>query len=270
MGGTRVAWWEEARWLPGGRAVVDLARAELPQKDDLCGAFTVLVALRAHGVEVPDQDTVAEAAGTVRLAGGRASRPPGEPERLDFRLPPPSTTDPARAGTSAAGLARAVRRLSADRLRAVPARGDWTATALRRLLTGVERLPVVALVANVATGELAAPDTPWRAVADYLATGMPPLWLSRWRVGHFVLVAGRLDGPEGSAAVVVDGYPSLGERGVYLQPLPHLAAALRREGRAPGGVLLVVRAADAAAARDVVLAAGLTPRLWDNGSPAPD
>ncbi|PXY28143.1 DUF6885 family protein [Prauserella muralis] len=260
---------DEVRLLPGAAEVLAAARAELPQKDNLCGAFTGLVALRAHGVAVPGQDEVALAAGTVLPTAAVPSLPPGEAGRSDYRAPLPVTGDPARAGTSAIGVARAVERLAGASLAVVPACGEWTEQAVLRLLAGAYRLSRVAVIGNVDTGAFAAHDTPTRALRDYLDTGIPPLWMSRWRVGHFVLVVGVLSGSEGTLVSIADTYPSLGRRGVHLQPAGHVAAALRREGMAPGGLLLVVPAAEAPAARDVVERAGLHPRLWDNGSPAP-
>ncbi|WP_199431751.1 DUF6885 family protein [Qaidamihabitans albus] len=257
------------RWLPGGRDLVRHARAELPQKNELCGAFAVMVSLRAHGIGVADQDEAALVAGTVLLGDGPAGIPPGERGRADFRVALPVTRRPELAGTSAAGVARAVAKLSGGELAAVPACGDWTVPALRTLLGELGGLSRVAVIANVDTAAFAAQDTPPRALRDYLEAGLPPLWTSRWRVGHFVLLAGTLPGRLGTLVSVVDTYPSLGERGVHLQPIEFAVAALRREDLAPGGLLLVVPVAEAPAARAAVTAAGLRSELWDNGSPAP-
>lgn len=262
---------QEVRWLPGGARIVAQARAELPQKNELCAAFTAAVCLRAHGVRVIDQDEVACAAGSVLLDGASACLPPGEAGRTDYRIALPRTSDPAGAGTSAAGVAHAVERLSGGALAAVPACGEWTVSALVRLLDGARQHSRVGVMANVDTASFAAHDTPQQALRDYLATGFPPLWTSRWPVGHFVLLAGSLPGPGGAIVSVVDTYASLGDRGVHLQPISNVVAALRREDTPEeGGVLLVVPAAEAELARRRVVAAGLRVRLWDNGSPAPE
>lgn len=260
---------EEVQPLPGTSEILAHARAELPQKDELCGAFTGLISLRAHGFPVSDQDEVARAAGSVLLAAGPSSRPPGEPGRVDFRLSLPSTRDPASAGTSAAGVARAVETLSDGALAVVPACGQWSTAVVLQVLGGLRTLTRVAVIANVDTGAFAAPDTPGRALRDYLDSGLAPLWMNLWRVGHFVVLSGILPGRCGTLVSVVDTYPSLGQRGVHLQPVEYVAAALRRDGMAPGGLLVVVPAGDAAAAESVVTGAGLHATLWDNGSPAP-
>src|SRR5262249_3128835 len=56
--------------LPGARALLAIHSRELPQRDDLCGAFCASLALRAAGVEDHaaeplDQDAVALAAGSI-------------------------------------------------------------------------------------------------------------------------------------------------------------------------------------------------------------
>lgn len=241
----------------------------MPQKDQLCGALAGLVALRAGGIAVADQDEVAFAAGTVLFDGDEQSRPAGEPSRQDFRLTLSRTSDPAQAGTSAVGLAHGIAKLGHGRLVAVPARGQWSGVRLGRLLDGVAALERVAVLANVTTAEFGAQDTPQRALSDYIATGVPPLWSSQWRVGHFVSLIGVLRGEVGTLVAIVDTYPSLGERGLHLQPVERVAAALNREGMSPGGVLLVVDEEDSSAARAAVVAAGLADQLWDNGSPSP-
>lgn len=166
-------------------------------------------------------------------------------------------------------MARAVDVLSEGALTVVPASGEWTAAAVLRVLGGVRALTRVTVIANVDTAAFAAPDTPDRALRDYLDAGLAPLWMSRWRIGHFVVLSGILPGRRGTLVSVVDTYPGLGERGVHLQPTEYVAAALRRDGMAPGGLLVVVPAGEAAAARAVVTDAGLRVGLWDNGSPAP-
>ncbi|RZQ63267.1 hypothetical protein EWH70_15460 [Amycolatopsis suaedae] len=259
-----------ATWLPGAAGLIAAARAELPQKNGLCGPFTALAALRAAGFAVADQDEVALAAGSVDHEGGPPSWPEGERGRADFRVRLPASADPDASGTSAAGVALAVERLSGGALAAVPASGDWTPDAVQRLLTGLGRLDGVAVIANVATAEFGAHDTPERALWDYLDGGLPPLWSSRWRVGHFVLLTGLVTGSGGAVVSVMDTYPSLGDNGLHWQTVERVAAALNRDGMTPGGVLAVVADGDAAAARRAVTVAGLRQRLWDNGSPAPE
>jgi|SRR5437764_7886587 len=242
------------RWLPGGARLAAEAQAELPQKDGFAGPFTALAALRAAGFTVRDQDAVAHAAGTVR---GPASRPPGARGRTDFRLP--FADDPAGGGTSAAGLATAIATLSGEALRAVPVAGEWSTETLFDLLAGLWDLPRVAVIARVDRSEFGADDTPERALLDYLDTGVPPLWTSRWRPSqHYVLVAGIRIGAEGTLLSIVDTYPSLGDNGMHDQPLEWITASVRGLG-----LLLVVDTEHTPLVREVVRTAGLEPRPWD-------
>ncbi len=245
------------RWLPGGARLAAVAQAELPQKDGLAAAFTGLAALRAAGVAVPDQETVALAAGTVR---GPAVHPPGSTGRTDFRLALPVVDDPAAAGTRASGLATAISSLSQGDLRAVPVTGEWSAETLFDLLVALWDLPRVAVIARIDSAELGAHDTPERALLDYLDTGIPPLWTSRWRPpgGRFVLVAGVRIGAEGTLLSVVDTYPSLGDNGIHDQPVEWMTVALGGLG-----VLIVVDADQVPVVREAVVTTGLSPSFWD-------
>ena len=245
------------RWLPGGARLAAVAQAELPQKDGLAAAFCGLAALRAAGLDVLDQDAVAVAAGTVR---GPVVRPRGEAGRPDFRLPVPLVDDPAAAGTRVSGLATAIGALSGGALAAVPVTGEWTTETLFDLLAGLWDVPRVAVIARIDAAELGAHDTPERALLDYLDTGVPPLWTSRWRPpgGHFVLVAGIRIGAEGTLLSVVDTYRSFGDNGIHDQPVEWMTAAL-----AGLGVLVVVDADQEAATREAARVAGLNPSYWD-------
>ncbi|GHF17998.1 hypothetical protein GCM10017786_59670 [Amycolatopsis deserti] len=206
---------DEVRWFPGAARLVDLARPEMPQQKSESAAFVTLVSLRAHGIPVTSQD------------------------------------DTASAGSSPASTAAAIAELSGGELTAVVAEGAWTAAALRAILAGVPELDVT-LVAFVDTADLGAPDTPDRALRDYLDGGLPPFWSSRWRTRNPVFLAGTVSGPGGTLVAIVDGYRSAGRDGVHLQMLDRVVAALR-------GLLLVVPAADAPAALALVARARLTP-----------
>ncbi|HVV10069.1 DUF6885 family protein [Amycolatopsis sp.] len=246
------------RWFPGAREQIAVARAEMPQKNDLCGGFVTLVALRANGIPVLDQDEAAAAAGVRLYPDGTPTWPPGEKGRDDYRISLPQAENPDDAGASAAGVAEAVQELSRGRLRVVPASGRWSPDALRALLDGVAGLPRVTVLANVDTAELGAHDTPERALLDYLEGGLPPLWTSRWKVGHFVLLAGTVTGVGGTLVSIVDTYPSLGERGLHFQMLERLALALDG-GR---GLLFVVGPEHEQQAVELVRNCGLRPVLW--------
>jgi hypothetical protein len=263
----------EITLLPGARELLAAHTRELPQRDDLCGAFCGSLALHAAGIEefgdeAVDQDAVALAAGTVVSAVRDAGNLPlDEVGRRDYRLSPPLIDDAAVSGTTAGGLARSIEHLSGGALAALPYQGPWTPDALAgvfELAAGLER--PVTFVANLATGHL------WGAGADvgqllaYLLDGEQAGPPSDWEVGHFVCLLGRVRGPRGSLYAVADTYPSLGSRGVHLQPEERLAVALQRPGMAPGGLIVVASAQDVAAMRSHAGAIGLNEGAWDNGT----
>jgi len=261
--------------LPGAAALLARHARELPQRDDLCGAFCGALALRAAGIEQHlgeplDQDAVAIAAGSI-VAPTRdpGTLPAGETGRRDYRLSIPAIEDSALSGTTANGLLDAITELSGGSLACIPCSGPWNTRTLDGLfdLVAARERPVT-LLANLATHHL------WGAAANvaqllaYLLRGElegPP---PDWDVGHFACVVGRIRGPAGNLFALADTYPSLGNRGVHLQPRERLAAAIAREDMPAGGVIVVTAAEDADALRAGAGELGLREGLWDNGTPA--
>jgi hypothetical protein len=214
---------------------------------------------------VPDQDTVALAAGAVvapRQAGDVA---PGESGRDDFVLDLPRVEDSALAGTAPAGLVRAVAELTDGACVAVPVRGPWSAettAAVLAIATDHGAVPV----ANIGTGALWGSHPTTAELTAFLATGVDDGPPAEWDVGHFVGLLGTVTGAAGTLVVVGDTYRSLGANAVYLQPLARVAAALAGPRR-QRGVLLVAPAAAEASIAAALDAAGLERGTWDNGSP---
>jgi hypothetical protein len=263
----------EMTLLPGARELLALHARELPQRDDLCGAFCTSLALRAAGVserdgEPLDQDAVALAAGTViSRSGDHDSLPHGEQGRRDYRLSLPIVDDGARSGTPAGGLPDAVAQLSGGQQAAIPYRGPWSAAALGGLFELAASLEhPAALVANIATHHLWGSHAALADLIGYLLEGERPGPPPDWDVGHFVCVVGRVRGPGGSLYALADTYPSLGAGGVHMQPQERLVAALERRDMPEGGMLAVVHSDDAALMRSGADALGLVEGLWDNGT----
>lgn len=265
--------------LPGARKLLSIHAREVPQRDDLCGAFCGALALGAGGIatapgggEAIDQDAVARAAGSVV---GRhtdpATLPFGETGRRDYRLALPFIEDSSVSGTTPAGLAGALRDLSGGRLAAVPFSEPWTAETLDGLfdLAAVLERPVT-LLANLATRHLWGSHPRADQLLAHLLDGDPSGPPSDWDVGHFACVVGRVRGPRGSLYGVADTYPSLGLGGVHLQPRERLAAAIERREEPAGGMLVVVHVEDAPAVRSGASALGLVEGIWDNGTVTSD
>ncbi len=265
----------ESVLLPGARALLERHARELPQRDDLCGAFCGALALNAAGLEQTaageplDQDAVALAAGSiVSLARdrGHAARgrdraqglPPRDPHdrgprdlRHDRRRRRAGDRRALRGrgrgarlrgtvdGGAPARVLRRRRRAASARSRSSPTSPPITCGA------GARRRPQ--LLGYLYDGELDGP---------------PP----DWDVGHFACIVARTEGPGGRLYAVADTYPALGDHGVHLQPEERLAAAIARPDKPAGGVIAAVASEDAAALREAAAALGLEERLWDNGT----
>src|SRR5919202_6072157 len=92
--------------LPGPGDFALLHQREMPQKDQLCGAFWGALTLSAAGHQT-SQEEVALLAGTTLAEGDPAEwLPPGAAPRTDYTLSIPVAADKASSGTSAPSLAR--------------------------------------------------------------------------------------------------------------------------------------------------------------------
>ncbi len=251
-----------------------LYERELPQKDQLCGAFWGALALSAAG-HPADQDEVALRAGTT-LAEGDPSEwlPPGASPRTDYRLGIPVAADEPSSGTSATGVARAVEELSGGGLAVVPVAGPWSAQTVVSLVgvvaSSVARSPTgCTLVANLRTGRLWGSRPGPALLLDHLSGRpvQPPG--ADWDCGHFVGIAGSVGGTGGALVIVRDTYRQLGWDGYHLQPAGAMAAAIARGDGKEGGVFCVCGAAAAGALARGLEGAGFELRHWDNGSADP-
>ncbi|HUA74842.1 MAG TPA: hypothetical protein VL988_08795 [Solirubrobacteraceae bacterium] len=262
--------------LAGARTLLRTHARELPQRDDLCGAFCGSLALSAAGLteregEPLDQDGVAAAAGSVvsRVPDPEAL-PDGESGRRDYRVAPPLIDDASASGTNCPGLVQAVEQLSDGALAALPYSASWSGAALSALFDAVAELErPVTLLANVATRHLWGSSPGAEQLLAYLLDGADDGPAPDWDVGHFVCVFGRLRGPGGDLYGVADTYRALGWGGVHVQPRDRLARALERPQMDPGGMIVVLADEDAAGVRAAAAAAGLREGVWDNGTLTP-
>lgn len=260
--------------VAGADRLAELHAAELPQKNELCGAFWGTLALRAAEItaagEPIDQDAVGLAAASVLSAAQSDDLPPGEAGRTDYRVSFPTVEDSARSGTPVDGLVRALHSLSSGSLTVLPVAGPWTPESVDVILDAAASCKQACTpIANIATRHLWGSRASPAALLGYLISGDPDLGPPPdWDVGHFVGLLGAVRGPRGTLVVVADTYRSLGWEGLHLQPVPRMADALARKGSGrPSGVLLVASADDAAEIERRVRGAGLEIKTWDNGTP---
>jgi hypothetical protein len=248
----------------------DAGAAAAQQRDSLCGPFHGARVLLDAGVSewqatAIDQDLVALHAGTTLPAEPQRSRlPAGAESLLDYHQALTSEADPARAGTTPRGLARALALLSSGRLECVPLRGDWSEQRLEALLEAAPGLGA-RLIANLRTGMLWNSRPPLETLLAELAGAHPAeAPAADWDVGHFVELVQLVRGQGGALVVVRDSYPSLGWDGHHLQPPRALVAALRRGDGREGGVLAVVEAAAGPEVRQLARRLALEAEFWRN------
>jgi hypothetical protein len=257
--------------LPGAQAVLAEHQREMPQKNELCGAFWVTLALRAFDAATVEQDHVGRAAASLLSEVQTSdSLPPGEPGRDDYVLDLPRTSDPeVDSGTASEGLMIAAETLSQRRFLAVPVSGDWTAERVAGLLQGLCDFDCeVLVIANSATRMLWNSHSSPAALLAYLTLGHGERPASEWDVGHFIGILGWIEGSAGRAAICADTYPSLGQSGVHYQPFDAMADSLRRDdSEFTGGMLVFVPADHRAKVEALAANQGLTAALWDNGTP---
>jgi hypothetical protein len=265
----------ELTLVPGARELLADHARELPQRDDLCGAFCGALALQAAGIasggpEPLDQDAVALAAGSlISAVPNPGILPHGETGRRDYRVALPTIEDGERSGTTAAGVREAIESLSTGALAAIPFSGPWNVATVDGLFELASSLAhPVTLIANLATHHLWGSHPSPAQVLEYLSVGTlegPP---PDWSVGHFACVVARASGPGGNLYALADTYPALGSRGVHLQPAERLAAALDRRDMPAGGLLFVAAREEADAVRAGARRLGLIEANWDNGTPS--
>lgn len=263
----------ESILLPGAAALLAYHARELPQRDDLCGAFCGALALNAAGIggteqDPIDQDAVGIAAGSIVSGARDPDTLPGEETgRRDYRLAIPTIEDSEISGTTADGVVAALRAIGAGAVEVIPWSGPWTSERLDGVFgLAAELREPVTLIANLATHHLWGGHPAPTQLLDYLLLGKDDGPSPDWDVGHFVCVVARTSGPGGNLYAVADTYPALGGNGVHLQPRERLALAIDRPDKPAGGLIAVVAASEADRLRTGAAELGLREGLWDNGT----
>jgi hypothetical protein len=259
------------RWLPGAERLTEGHRAAGQQQDNLCGVHWAAILLAADGVSV-DAESLALDAGTVLPPGDpRDSLPEGATPRRDYRVRLPLARRPEDGGTSVHGLVDAVAKASGGSRCLVPLKATWTGERVAEVLRLCRRNPEWGAVplANLRTGKLWGSRLPmvdaltWLAGADVQPPGPD------WDVGHFVTIAGAVEGSGRSFVIVRDSYPHFGWDGHHLQPPEAFGAALTRGDGLEGGIALFVAQDDRADVERAAKDAGFEIEGWDNGTPWP-
>lgn len=242
------------------------------QPDNLCGPYWVALLLNAYSGRAVSAVDVAIAASTVVpstgnpadwLPAGASSRPGASYETI------PTDPDVAKSGTSITGLMRAAEVLSQGKFCLLPLRSqDWE-LGLKAIWDLCQAHSEIVPLLNIHTRYCwGSRLTPLQAIA-YLAgqSIIPPA--PDWSVGHFALLAGRLQGRANTLYALLDTYPHFGWEGMHLQPPTAVALALSRPDLATaGGVAVFMQAKARSRLESLLIQSGLQIALWDNGSPS--
>ncbi|MBV8886340.1 MAG: hypothetical protein JO235_20430 [Chroococcidiopsidaceae cyanobacterium CP_BM_RX_35] len=240
------------------------------QPDNLCGPYWAAILLRAHGFTNLDVEQIALTAGSVLPIGDPATwLPLGASSRQDYRLPLPQTEQAKEAGTAVAGLIDAVSSAAEGRYVLVPLRAVWSPERVEALMALCWEHPKWEAVplCNLRTGHLWGSRLLLSDVIAYLNGKEITIPAVDWDTGHFLTIAGNVEGQARSLILVRDTYPSFGWDGYHLQSASAIANALNRNDGHEGGVLLFVAAGNKAEVERRAQERGFAIREWDNGTP---
>lgn len=240
------------------------------QPDNLCGPYWVSALLRAWGFSEASPELIAQLAGSVLPVGDPTTwLPAGAQSRQDYTLPLPQTRSLNDAGTSAQGLINAAFKASDGSYSLLPLQAHWSAERVEAVIHLCRQNPDWKAIplCNLRTGHLWGACLSVGEALAYLSgqsvTPPPP----DWNVGHFLALAGTIQGTARSLVLVCDTYPIFGWQGYHLQTAAAIAAALNRGDEVGGGILLFIATQDKAQAAQQAKEQGFDIAIWDNGSP---
>jgi hypothetical protein len=256
------------RWLPGADRLAQAHRAAGQQLDDLCAVHWASILLSSDGISVDTEALALDACTILPPGDPEGSVPGGESPRRDYRTLLPVATRPEDGGTSVFGLIEAVAAASGGARSLVPLRAAWTGERVSAVLGLCGQNPAWEAVplANVRTGRLWGSRLPLADALAWLAGSDVPPPMPDWDVGHFMTIAGTLEGSARSFLVVRDSYPHLGWDAHHLQPVEAMAAALDRGDDREGGIALYVAGDDRHHVERAAKDAGFDIGGWDNGT----
>ena len=263
----------QIKLLPGAELILAEHAVELPQKNELCGAFWITLALRALASVKVEQDHVGKAAHSIlSTVQTNESLPPGDLGRNDYILELPRIDDSDLAGTSPDGLAKATDDLAGEKLVSIPLTGAWTGEIIEALVQGLFDLNEPCLfIANSATRFLWGGKPNPAQVFSYLSGQDPLAPAADWNVGHYIAVVGQVVGSKRKMAVCADTYRTIGWQGTHLQPFDRIADSLRRDdSEFSGGAFIVVSPSAKEQVLKIANGLNLRSELWDNGTPFMD
>lgn len=117
---------------------------------------------------------------------------------------------------------------------------------------------------NLRTGRLWGSRQALGNVVAYLEGKDITVPAADWDVGHFLTLAGKVEGQARSLVLVRDTYPIFGWDGYYLQSADAIAAALNRDDGYQGGIMLFTAAKNKVEVERLAKQRGFHVDIWDN------
>ncbi|WP_204137062.1 DUF6885 family protein [Halomicronema sp. CCY15110] len=243
------------------------------QPDNLCGPYWVALLLQAYGQLGVSAVEVALAASTLLPSQGDPENwlPPGATSRFGAgydRLP--TVPNLEICGTAITGLMQATEQLSHGRFCLLPLQINNWIVGLASLFDLCQTHPewqAVPLL-NVHTSYFWGSRLTPLQLLTYLQGEPLTSPAADWKVGHFALLAGQLQGDAADLYAVLDTYPHFGWQGLHLQPPAALAAALQRPDLpTEGGIALFIESERRSQLIPLLEKAAFRIEPWDNGTP---
>jgi hypothetical protein len=256
--------------LPVAPTMAELFRAAGQQPDMLCGPYWIALLMQAYEVGTFSVGEVALKSGTVLVKGDPKDwLPLGADSKSDDALSLPYTEKQEEAGTSIPGLMAAVSELSQQQFCLVPLQADWSEDWVETLIHLCQSHPEwqAVPICNVQMAQLWSWFLGVGEAIAYLNGSDIDISGADWTSGHFLTIAGDVEGLERSLVIIRDSYPMFGWDGYHLQSKEGLAAALNRGDGYQGGVLLFVPSQYQAEVERQAQELGFTIAAWDNGTP---
>jgi len=252
------------RWLPGAERVTATHQRAGQQLDDLCAVHWGSILLTVDGFPVDPEELAVHARTLLPPIDPNVGPGVGRSSRLL-----PVAVRPEEAGTSLEGLMAAVANCSDGSRVLVPLRTDWSGERVMEVLHLCRTHPdwQAAPLANVQTGSLWGSRLSLGGFVSWLAGDHVEAPPPDWDVGHFVSIAGTVEGSARTLLIVRDSYPQFGWDGHHLQPPEAMAAALRRDDGREGGIVLYLAASVRADVERAAKEGGFDVAIWDNGTP---
>ncbi len=261
------------------------------QKENTCGAFSLVCVLKGLGFKDLSIDEVAEVARMNvheeehkkfleakklvkerKLSEDRARRLYYEYwYECNYRV----TSDYAESGISAEGLVVACEKVTNGKYCCIPVPSRkaeeiyFTRDAFSKLMDYILTRGDIQVILNYHTSKLIDPNGKFYYLDRILEFHDYPEMFEKWKwvVGHFVSLAGAVEFEKCRWLIIRDTYKKFGFNGYHLQPEEYVRQALLRGDGREGGILLVVKSDEREDVAREILKLGLKIGIWDNGSP---